>query len=230
MKIIEQAYQRMPKLTQGWGSNPSFYKKFGWAGHAGYDFALGLGTKIYSPFNGSIKVLTSDGWGNYVRIIVNKEGYDEEWTIAHFSEIKIKSGAVKEGDLIGLEGSTGISTGSHSHWGVRILKNGKIQDTNNGYNGYIEPKQLFSLHNNHNMKQEEFDKMLLNSLKNPLMQGAIAEALIPENIEKIWVGEKKDEFYNLFSYKGNILTDKIKKIISLGVSRTMKIINKKNNS
>ena len=39
----------------------------------------------------------------------------------HLSSIKVKPGQmVKPGDLIGLVGTTGLSTGDHLHWELRI--------------------------------------------------------------------------------------------------------------
>lgn len=67
------------------------------------------------------------GFGKYVKIIDNKTGYG--FYYGHMSEIKVKVGQpVKVGDVIGIEGSTGYSTGSHCHYCIR--KNGRGTDIN----------------------------------------------------------------------------------------------------
>ncbi|MDE5946362.1 MAG: M23 family metallopeptidase [Oscillospiraceae bacterium] len=64
----------------------------------------------------------SQGFGQYVKIIDDKSGYG--YYYGHLSEIKVKVGDyVKTTDVIGIEGSTGYSTGSHCHYCIR--KNGK---------------------------------------------------------------------------------------------------------
>lgn len=63
-------------------------------------------------------------WGKYVRIETD-DGY--KIYMCHMSSVSVKIGqTVKAGDVIGVEGSTGYSTGSHLHFEVRY--NGKSVD------------------------------------------------------------------------------------------------------
>lgn len=67
------------------------------------------------------------GFGQYVKIIDNNSDYG--FYYGHMSEIKVKVGqSVRVGDVIGIEGSTGYSTGSHCHYCIR--KNGRGTDIN----------------------------------------------------------------------------------------------------
>ncbi len=60
----------------------------------------------------------SQGFGMYVKI--RKSGSDDYYYFGHLSELNVKKGdAVKITDIIGTEGSTGKSTGSHCHYCVR---------------------------------------------------------------------------------------------------------------
>ena len=64
----------------------------------------------------------SNVFGNYV-IIKHIDGYQTLY--GHLSKIKTKKGAfVSQGELIGLVGSTGYSTGPHLHF--TVYKNGKL--------------------------------------------------------------------------------------------------------
>lgn len=100
--------------------------------HDGLDL-VGLDSKeIHSTVSGIVEYAdwenSSDkkqGFGQYVKIIDNKTGYG--FYYGHMSEIKVKVGqTVKIGDVIGIEGSTGYSTGLHCHYCIR--KNGKGTD------------------------------------------------------------------------------------------------------
>lgn len=87
-------------------------------GHGGIDIAAATGTPIKSPMDGVVIATGFDtqfGGGNYIRIKHNNDfisGY------AHLSEILVKKDKkVKQGDIIGLVGNTGVhSTGPHLHF------------------------------------------------------------------------------------------------------------------
>jgi murein DD-endopeptidase MepM/ murein hydrolase activator NlpD len=86
--------------------------------HAGIDFALPAGTPIESVGAGTV---AATGWlytGYGISVVVDHgNGYLTHY--AHMSETKVSEGQkVKAGDTLGLEGSTGDSTGPHLHFEV----------------------------------------------------------------------------------------------------------------
>ena len=86
--------------------------------HKGIDIAAPTGTKVYAAGSGKVLKIRSseDGYGN---CIVIEHGYGFVSRYAHLSGFKIKEGdEVKKGDLIGLVGSTGRSTGPHLHYEI----------------------------------------------------------------------------------------------------------------
>lgn len=93
----------------------------GWRGHKGLDFAVKTGERAYASHAG---VVIEAGWhwkeANYGKLVVIKFG-DVKLYYAHLSKIKVKVGdEVEAGDVIGLVGNTGFSTGPHLHFGVKI--------------------------------------------------------------------------------------------------------------
>ncbi|MGD9739588.1 MAG: M23 family metallopeptidase [Bauldia sp.] len=95
--------------------------------HAGVDWAAPAGTPIVAAGDG---VVVSAGWsssyGNYTRI-QHANGYESAY--AHQTRIApgIEPGAtVRQGQVIGFVGSTGLSTGPHLHYEIRI--NGQTVD------------------------------------------------------------------------------------------------------
>lgn len=92
--------------------------------HRGLDL-VGLDDKtIYSTVTGTVEAARYDthptgGMGLYIRI--REDGTNRRFYFAHLSEAIVKAGQrVSVGDRIGVEGSTGNSTGSHLHYEVRI--------------------------------------------------------------------------------------------------------------
>jgi murein DD-endopeptidase MepM/ murein hydrolase activator NlpD len=92
--------------------------------HKGIDIANYTGTSIRATANGTVIAVGTSG--NFGKRIMIYHGTDENGTTyvtvyAHLSEFKVGVGEkVGQGDLIGLMGSTGFSTGIHLHYEVRI--------------------------------------------------------------------------------------------------------------
>lgn len=86
--------------------------------HYGQDFEVPYGTDVYATGDGKVieSGWNSGGFGNYV-VIDHGSGF--QTTYGHLSDVRVPRGMnVKRGDLIGLSGSTGSSTGPHLHYQI----------------------------------------------------------------------------------------------------------------
>ncbi|MBR6916597.1 MAG: peptidoglycan DD-metalloendopeptidase family protein [Clostridia bacterium] len=97
----------------------------GWSDyHRGIDIPAPYGTPIHASKGGQVITATGHGsYGNYVVIDhgLNSNGDGESTLYAHMSSIGCSVGQyVNQGDVIGYVGSTGYSTGNHTHFEVRI--------------------------------------------------------------------------------------------------------------
>lgn len=96
--------------------------KFGWRSgrnHNGIDIDLEVWDTVVTCFPGMVRVARF--YGGYGRVVVVRHFNGLETLYAHLHRIKVVPGQiVKEGDLIGLGGSSGHSTGSHLHWEIRF--------------------------------------------------------------------------------------------------------------
>ncbi|MFN5147527.1 MAG: M23 family metallopeptidase [Flavobacteriia bacterium] len=111
--------------------------------HTGMDFTARTGTDVYATGDGVVEELESSGWG-YGRCIVINHGYGYKTRYAHLSAFKVKRGQkVKRGELIGLVGSTGKSTGPHLHYEVE--KGGKKVNPIHYYHSDLSPEQYEKL-------------------------------------------------------------------------------------
>ncbi len=93
--------------------------------HKGVDVGARTGTKIYAAASGTVVISQYNySAGNYIMI---NHGNGVYTVYMHCSELLVSVGdEVKQGDNIGLVGSTGYSTAPHLHFGVRI--DGEYQD------------------------------------------------------------------------------------------------------
>lgn len=121
------------RISAYFQSNDSVHKGH----HDGVDIAAPFGTKIMAISDGVVKEIRNscphnygkrgnccgNGYGNYVII---DHGKDSKGTIyvawyAHMQSVAVSVGqTVKRGQIIGYVGSTGWSTGSHLHFGLKV--------------------------------------------------------------------------------------------------------------
>ena len=88
--------------------------------HYGTDIGLRTGTPIKSMFDGKVRIAKRAGaYGNLV-VIRHDNGLETYY--AHLSKINVKPNQdIKAGEILGLGGSTGRSTGPHLHLEIRYL-------------------------------------------------------------------------------------------------------------
>jgi murein DD-endopeptidase MepM/ murein hydrolase activator NlpD len=104
---LDSNYPVSASLTQGYTST-----------HHGLDFGVVVGTDVQSTISGKVAYAgwNDQGYGNLV--IVDNGTYQTYY--AHLSEIPVSVGdTVQKGEVVGLSGNTGNSTGPHLHYEVR---------------------------------------------------------------------------------------------------------------
>jgi murein DD-endopeptidase MepM/ murein hydrolase activator NlpD len=89
--------------------------------HKGLDIGAPYGAPIHAMTNGIVAFAgRTGGYGNFVKLI---HGGGMASGYGHMSRIAVASGTrVRQGQVIGYVGSTGMSTGPHLHW--EVWKNG----------------------------------------------------------------------------------------------------------
>jgi len=91
-----------------------------WYLHMGVDIAYGYGKGVLAAANGKVieRKYDSLGFGNYI-VIRHKYGFQTKY--GHLQDVFVDEGdVVTQGQKIGTMGSTGLSTGPHLHFEVRI--------------------------------------------------------------------------------------------------------------
>lgn len=95
--------------------------------HTGVDWAAPVGTPVYAAGNG---VIEKEGWeSGYGKFILIRHTNGYETAYGHMSAYARgthEGEHVRQGQVIGFVGSTGLSTGSHLHFEIRI--NGRFVD------------------------------------------------------------------------------------------------------
>jgi murein DD-endopeptidase MepM/ murein hydrolase activator NlpD len=118
--------------------SPVVTSNFGWRNgknHNGIDLDLEVWDPVVASFDGMVRIsLFHPGYG---RVVIIRHYNGLETLYAHLHRLKVKAGEIVEaGQIVGLGGSSGHSSGSHLHFEVR-------------YKGKpLNPKHLISFKNN----------------------------------------------------------------------------------
>ncbi|MFY0654742.1 MAG: peptidoglycan DD-metalloendopeptidase family protein [Cyclobacteriaceae bacterium] len=128
-------------ISQGHITSPFGLRRWRW--HYGTDLRVNMGDSVRVAFDGIVRVAHYDryGYGHYV-LVRHYNGL--ETLYGHFKKRFVKVGdEVKSGDVIGLGGNTGRSSGPHLHFEIRYQGNA------------IDPVTVFDFEN---------DKLKMDSL------------------------------------------------------------------
>ncbi len=134
--------------------------------HQGVDLPLKMGDPIYAAFCGRVRIsqYNKGGYGNLV-IIRHDNGLETYY--GHLSERMVEPGQwVEAGQIIGLGGSTGRSTGPHLHFETRYYGQSfdpeRLIDFKNGTlsrETFLLKKSFFSIYSN---AGQDFDDEIAN--------------------------------------------------------------------
>lgn len=111
--MARRALDGTPKITSRHGDRTlmGFFQR-----HLGYDYGVGVGTPVYAPEAGSVSTSKGASGGNTIELTSGKYVH----RLLHLSRFNVVTGqTVKEGQLIGWTGNTGITTGAHLHHDTR---------------------------------------------------------------------------------------------------------------
>jgi murein DD-endopeptidase MepM/ murein hydrolase activator NlpD len=121
--------------------------------HYGVDIKLYKGDEVKSAFEGVVRIAQYDG--DYGKVVVVRHLNGLETLYAHLSKLNVKEGdKIEAGDVVGLGGSTGRSTGSHLHFEARYK--GEPIDPNS----LIEWETGYLCHNTLAVNKEHFEYLV----------------------------------------------------------------------
>jgi len=102
--------------SYGYRTDPFTFKK---TAHHGIDLAGPYGLEVHCTGEGTVMIAGANRHG-YGREVVVDHGYGYTTRYAHLQDILVTRGQkLKRGEVVGLLGSTGRSTGPHLHYEVR---------------------------------------------------------------------------------------------------------------
>ena len=114
------------KINSGFGKrmHPLFKRmKF----HSGIDFKAPIGTPVLATADGEVSISKNDKNQGHGKHIVLQHDDEFKTMYSHLSKLNVNVGdKIKKGDVIGLVGTTGVSTAPHLHY--EVIKDGKKVD------------------------------------------------------------------------------------------------------
>lgn len=92
-----------------------------WRAHRGIDYAAPTGTPVMATANGTVEFKgRQSGYGNLVVLKHDAQYSSAYGHLSGFNKKLQKGMRIKQGDIIGFVGSTGMATGPHLHYELRI--------------------------------------------------------------------------------------------------------------
>lgn len=148
-------------LTQKFGENSiPLYKQMGMLGHNGIDLYAQDDWVVRSSHAGTVVEAGHDNSGGLGVVIATDEMYNHHGIPVYFKTIywHLKEGSIKVkvgqkvniGDALALADNTGMSYGTHLHFGLKPIYHGEDGwtwynlDPDNGYFGAIDPMEYMS--------------------------------------------------------------------------------------
>lgn len=119
--VVTQTFEQHVKraIANGWcytpGNCPGGIYYYG-----GIDWGISVGTPVVAAMGGTVTVAQADASGYGVHVRMKSDDGVYLLIYGHLNELMVRAGqVVKTGDLLGLSGNTGNSTGPHLHFEVR---------------------------------------------------------------------------------------------------------------
>ncbi len=142
-RVLSELSQAAEQRSSRWAATPSIWPVKGWvtsgfgprispftekpAWHDGLDIGAAPNAPVQAPAQGRVTATGFDPkLGNIVRL---DHGFGIETLYGHLAKALVKEGQrVNRGDVVGLVGSSGLATGPHLHYMVKV--NGQALDPN----------------------------------------------------------------------------------------------------
>ncbi len=116
---IPSLWPVLGRITSTFGDSRVSFSSGGTRPHMGVDIATSMGTPVIAPGDG---IVTSAAWeAEYGRLVCIDHGHGFTTMFGHLKEMNVKAGdRVRMGQTLGTVGVSGLATGPHLHYEVRI--------------------------------------------------------------------------------------------------------------
>lgn len=157
--------------------------------HKGLDL-VGLDSKeIHATCNGRVEIARWEnannhrqGFGQYV--MIHEENSNRCFIYAHLSKILVSAGDyAKNGDVIGIEGNTGYSFGSHCHYEIRLNNISGSSINVSEVSGI--PNKIGIYDDGWRPKKDNIDTLVLNVFNGVYGNGEERKQKLGSNYEKV---------------------------------------------
>lgn len=144
-RLLWPVYDINARILQNFGAHEEVYSRFGFRGHMGLDIGVVM-QPVLAMHDGIVEFQGDGGeWplmGAASGTCILLKGETFRTGYAHLSRSYVKIGdSVRAGEVIGISGDTGATTGFHLHAELMPVPH----DHNNGYAGRVDPTPYLAL-------------------------------------------------------------------------------------